>query len=244
MSDNTLLFCDFVIKCLYKLVRRNEKGTPIPLLTTLQWVLLWEVDRMHVGELIKEAREKKGLTTTQLAEKVDVSQEYISHLENNQKENPSLEILKKIAIALDVSRFELLNMVDYLDEEAKCNVSFGEKLKSLRKLRKMSVRTLAETSSVSHSYLSQIENNKLNNPPKPDVIEKIANGLSEDDEANFEVLYYYLMEAAGYLKTGKQTDVSQDIKNVLKYNKLTYEDMEITQEQRDKILKIIDIVLG
>jgi DNA-binding XRE family transcriptional regulator len=55
---------------------------------------------MNIGGKIKEIREKKGWTVTQLAEASDVSKAYISQLENSPDKKVSADILFKIANAL------------------------------------------------------------------------------------------------------------------------------------------------
>ena len=57
---------------------------------------------------LREIREKKGLTQVQLAEKSNLSQEYIARLETGSKVNPSLDALEKLAKALKVKVGELL----------------------------------------------------------------------------------------------------------------------------------------
>jgi transcriptional regulator with XRE-family HTH domain len=65
---------------------------------------------VNIGNRIKKFRKTNSLTIKQLAEKVGVSQSYISQLEND-KVNPSLGTLKKIANALDI------NMIDFFDRD-------------------------------------------------------------------------------------------------------------------------------
>lgn len=74
--------------------------------------------------------------------------------------------------------------------------NFSEKLKSLRKEKKLTLKELASLSGTSDSYLSQLENGKRN-PPKPELLKKISKGLSNSkkDEA---LIYAQLTVAAGY----------------------------------------------
>ncbi|WP_336635370.1 helix-turn-helix transcriptional regulator [Lysinibacillus fusiformis] len=67
-----------------------------------------------IGDLIKEVRKKNGLTTTQLAEMVEVSQGYISHLENERKKNPSPDVLARISKVLDIPYIDLMIRAGYL----------------------------------------------------------------------------------------------------------------------------------
>lgn len=68
--------------------------------------------------------------------------------------------------------------------------AFAKELKKLRMAKGMSVRALSESSGVSHSYISQIENG-TRDTPQPDLIKKLSKGL--------EMNYYSLMRTAGYL---------------------------------------------
>ena len=52
--------------------------------------------------LIKEIREKKGITQEELSKKSGISRNYIAELENNKKNNPSFKTIYKIATALGV----------------------------------------------------------------------------------------------------------------------------------------------
>ncbi|WHX25138.1 helix-turn-helix transcriptional regulator [Virgibacillus halodenitrificans] len=67
--------------------------------------------------------------------------------------------------------------------------NFGEEIKTARMYNNLTIREAAKRIGLSHSYLSQIENNKRS-VPSPEVIKKIATGLNTD--------YYYLLSVAGY----------------------------------------------
>lgn len=51
---------------------------------------------MTIGQQIKEAREKAGLSLYRLAKLSGVSRSYIYYLENGKRKNPTIETLKKI----------------------------------------------------------------------------------------------------------------------------------------------------
>lgn len=70
-----------------------------------------------LGGLIKETRKNKGLTTTELAKRIDVTQGYISHLENHRKKQPSHEILKKLADTLDIDFLDIMLAAGYITEQ-------------------------------------------------------------------------------------------------------------------------------
>lgn len=52
--------------------------------------------------VIKQIREKKGISQYRLSQMTDISRTYIRNLENNKKCNPTLHILSLIAEALEV----------------------------------------------------------------------------------------------------------------------------------------------
>jgi transcriptional regulator with XRE-family HTH domain len=65
---------------------------------------------MDIGIRIKKFRKTNGLTIKHLSDKVGVTQSYISQLEND-KVNPSLGTLKKIANALNI------NMINFFERD-------------------------------------------------------------------------------------------------------------------------------
>ncbi|MCR4436199.1 MAG: helix-turn-helix transcriptional regulator [Clostridiales bacterium] len=65
---------------------------------------------MKVGKKVKEIRKAFGKTLKELSELCGVSISYLSDIENERK-NPSLETLIKIARALDVNPLEFLDDV-------------------------------------------------------------------------------------------------------------------------------------
>ncbi|AZU63766.1 helix-turn-helix domain-containing protein [Neobacillus mesonae] len=61
-----------------------------------------------IGERIAKIRKQKGYTLTELAEKTNISKSYLSNMERNLNQNPSLAIIKRIAKVLDVDMMTLL----------------------------------------------------------------------------------------------------------------------------------------
>ena len=64
--------------------------------------------KARFGRVLRTLREEKGLTQVDLAEKVKVGQSYIAMLEIGEKQNPSLDVLQRLAKALKVKVTELL----------------------------------------------------------------------------------------------------------------------------------------
>lgn len=59
-----------------------------------------------IGARIKSLRQGKGLTQETLAEKIGISSKYLSSIERG-KENPTLDTLIQLALALEVELFEI-----------------------------------------------------------------------------------------------------------------------------------------
>ena len=67
--------------------------------------------RKLVGRNVKRIRQEKGLTQEQLAELSGFSQQYISGLEQGQR-NPTIVSLYELATALGVSHMELVRSAE------------------------------------------------------------------------------------------------------------------------------------
>nr|WP_231620637.1 helix-turn-helix domain-containing protein [Fictibacillus sp. 7GRE50] len=81
---------------------------------------------MIIGERVKKYRTEKGLSITALAEKAGVAKSYISALERNIQQNPSIQLLEKIAEVLDIS-------VDHLIKEEVNNEELDQEWANLVK---------------------------------------------------------------------------------------------------------------
>ena len=58
--------------------------------------------------MLKKLREEKGLSQAEVAKKAEVTDAYIAQLETGKRNNPSLDVLKRLARALGVPVAELL----------------------------------------------------------------------------------------------------------------------------------------
>lgn len=65
--------------------------------------------RKLVGRNFARLRAESGLTQEQVAERANLSQQYISGLERGQR-NPTVETLYQVAVALGVSHVELVRL--------------------------------------------------------------------------------------------------------------------------------------
>lgn len=78
-----------------------------------------EGERVLIGKRIKAMRKKKGLSITKLAKQAGVSKSYLSYIERNIQNNPSMQFLGKIALPLDTT-------IEYLLDETKTENKLAE----------------------------------------------------------------------------------------------------------------------
>ncbi|WP_099159861.1 helix-turn-helix domain-containing protein [Virgibacillus ndiopensis] len=76
-----------------------------------------------IGEKIKQIRQDKKMSMSELAEKAGVAKSYLSSIERNLQTNPSIQFIEKIGAVLGVSVNELIRedsmrqAEDQLDDE-------------------------------------------------------------------------------------------------------------------------------
>jgi len=58
---------------------------------------------VNIGERLRTERMLKGLSVTELADRAGISKAYVSQLEAGAQQNPSLDVLKKLADALEIT---------------------------------------------------------------------------------------------------------------------------------------------
>ena len=107
------------------------------------------VDKLNMGDRIKETRKKQGLTQDQLAEKVDVSLEYISQIERGLK-IPSMQVFIKLVEVLDVSADYLLR-----DTVSTRNL-YGDK-QIWRKLERLTPKQRVALEALIDTYLEYLD---------------------------------------------------------------------------------------
>lgn len=61
---------------------------------------------MYLNKM-KGIRKKKKITLAEISKKTGISVGYLSHLENGTRNNPSIEIMNKVADALELSVTEV-----------------------------------------------------------------------------------------------------------------------------------------
>ncbi|WP_270588766.1 helix-turn-helix domain-containing protein [Faecalibacillus intestinalis] len=85
---------------------------------------------MTVGENIKKIRKEKGLTQKELGKLCGMSEAQIGQYENGLR-NPKMETLEKIANALDISYFELLDISETTKESNIQKITLNVEIKNI-----------------------------------------------------------------------------------------------------------------
>ncbi|WP_404454345.1 helix-turn-helix domain-containing protein [Virgibacillus necropolis] len=79
-----------------------------------------------IGEKIKQLRQDKNMSISELAEKAGVAKSYLSSIERNLQSNPSIQFIEKIGVVLGVTVNELIREENATSIEEKLD---GEWLK-------------------------------------------------------------------------------------------------------------------
>lgn len=77
---------------------------------------VYKSDLANLGRFVRAQRCTLGLTQSELGVRLDWYQERVSLLESGKTGTPSLRVLAKLALALAVTRTDILVAVRFLDE--------------------------------------------------------------------------------------------------------------------------------
>ena len=86
-----------------------------------------------IGNHIAKIRKSKGFTLSELADKSNVSKSYLSNIERNLNQNPSIQVLEKIAHVLQVDITTLLMPLKKHDYHQVLEYEWIEFIKELKK---------------------------------------------------------------------------------------------------------------
>lgn len=101
------------------------------------------MDKLTMGDRIREARKKKGLTQEQLSEHLEVSVEFVSKIERGLS-MPSMQVFIKLVETLNVSADYLLR--DSVSTGALLgDNSIGRKIENLTPKQRIALEALIET---------------------------------------------------------------------------------------------------
>ncbi len=119
---------------------------------------------MNIGQNIKNARIKKGLSQQELGDLLGITQSAVGQLENN-KTSPKIDTLNRVANALDVPLSILV-----------AEESFGNKIKNARLSANLTAVQLAKLCDTTLRAINNIENN--NASPSYSLFIKLISALN------------------------------------------------------------------
>lgn len=201
-----------------------------------------------IGKKIKEFRKKNNLTMRELAEKSSISASYISDLENMRNKKPSLDVLSKIADALNISVSELIGenpsfaeIIDSLDNASpkiNTNYAYNSKKgnnfdKSIEKFRRLSLTDKED-------FLSKLSKDKPFNLLTNDFLYNF-DSFTKEDLINLcsEICLYYISSLIE-LQNNTIPDIKYNYDKLSNISKLLLKSNESKSniiEENEKIIK-------
>ena len=124
---------------------------------------------MSVGQNIKKARKKAGITQKELAQKLGLSFQSIAQWENDLR-NPKVETLRRIANALECDPSEL-------DNSLASSMSVGDNIRYWRKHAGMTQKELAQKTGMNIASIEKYETGELY--PSKKALQNVATALDE-----------------------------------------------------------------
>lgn len=87
-----------------------------------------------LGEFLKEARIKKGLSLLEVQKKTGITDSRLKRIEDGIKKDPSPKLLIKLASLYGLNLINLYLLADYLNESHLMNISIFENVENLNPL--------------------------------------------------------------------------------------------------------------
>ncbi len=105
----------------------------------------------------------------------------------------------------------------------------AEELKTIRTIRKLSLRVVEKETGISNAYLSQLERGEAENP-SPDKLQKLAR--------YYGVPYETLMKAAGYLRPASGKESRPDLSRL----QTALMGAKLTDEEEERVLEYLKFI--
>lgn len=195
---------------------------------------------MKFGEYIKNRRKELGLTIREAAEKIGISHPYLSQLENEKTKNPTLDVLKKISVGLNVSYLNLLDMIGYFNGINDAQLEeLRKRQDEIRKRRQELLKSVNDTEKKFQSIKMNLKKAKeeitnLHNESRANTeqIEKILSGKLADTVNQ-------MIDKAKRSKAPKKIDLF-DIIRYENYTPYYYGDYKLNKKQISFISTIVN----
>lgn len=148
----------------------------------------------NFGEKLRELREERNLSQKELGDKMGgITQQTIAQYEKKETV-PKFETVSKIANALEINPNIFYS--DFSQSVADDSEEIGERIKELRKSKKVSQKELAQKTGLSIGSIQGYEQGRYN--PKLEAIVKIAGALGVDLKVFYDDLLKENIELKRY----------------------------------------------
>ncbi|MED1205888.1 helix-turn-helix domain-containing protein [Heyndrickxia acidicola] len=133
------------------------------------------------GIYLRDLRKEKKITLVELAEKLELSQPYLSQIENGKMNVPKPELLSKMASVLDVDYYLLMKKAGYITEEEARQSQKEMELVNVERILQNNIEEQEKRHLENINYFCKdfIEMYENGNPNAIVAAEKIANYLKE-----------------------------------------------------------------
>lgn len=198
---------------------------------------------LSLGKTVRAARKEAGLTMNELAERTDLTQGYVSKIENDLKV-PTQDVLQKISTTLKTPFNELMAKAGYIK-------TFGQSVREFREGKGWTLEDL-EKETINYEYgepifinkekLYQIENGDYNNPSVYEIyLLSYALDVPPWSFSTFE-LKTPNTDLIEFLNTPNKPDPIKLMNNVLTTMKTRLNEEETTSSKKTDILSQIHVV--
>ncbi|RKD21124.1 hypothetical protein BEP19_15745 [Ammoniphilus oxalaticus] len=144
------------------------------------------------GKELRRLRRNKRLTMNQLGDKVDLTQPYISMIENGKAGKVIPDTIKKLSDGLGVDYSDLMRKAGYLkNRKENAGKGFGDYIKELREKAGKTIEEVSYESGLSTEEIQRIENKEVNEPSKNKLL-RLGKSIGVDD------LYMWFFENTSY----------------------------------------------
>jgi XRE family transcriptional regulator of biofilm formation len=89
--------------------------------------------KIMIGNNISTIRKQRGFTLSELSERTGISKSYLSNIERNLKQNPSIHVMEKIATVLKVDLKTLLKITADVEIKQHLEEEWTEFISDLKK---------------------------------------------------------------------------------------------------------------
>jgi len=106
--------------------------------------------------------------------------------------------------------------------------TLGDELRTVREVRKLSLRDVEGATGISNAYLSQLENDKIRKP-SPHFLSKLAN--------LYDISYETVMQSAGYVAPKEKPEGPKTMAG-----ELLWRQFDLSAEEEQKLVEFLQFI--